>query len=121
VATVSSDTSDPDLSNNTATFTQLVGPSADVGITKLALESGSATPLTTPVAPGGTFDYQLTVTNSGPSPAANVVVSDTLPTGITLSAAAPGCVPGAGSGGTITCTIGRSPRAQRRQSRSTSP
>jgi uncharacterized repeat protein (TIGR01451 family) len=106
VATVSSNTSDPDLSNNTATFTQLVGPSADVGITKLALESGSATPLTTPVAPGGTFDYQLTVTNSGPSPAANVVVSDTLPTGITLSAAAPGCVPGAGSGGTIICTIG---------------
>ena len=106
VATVSSNTSDPDLSNNTATFTQLIVPSADVGITKLALESGSTTPLTTPVAPGGTFDYQLTVTNSGPSPAANVVVRDTLPTDITLMATAPGCAPGAGSGGAITCTVG---------------
>ncbi len=106
VATVSSDTADPDLTNNTATFTQLVVPSADVGITKLALVSGTTTPLTTPVAPGGTFDYQLTVTNSGPSPAANVVVMDTLPTDITLTATAPGCAPGAGSGGTITCTIG---------------
>ncbi len=106
VATVSSNTSDPDLSNNTATFMQLVVPSADVGITKLALESGTTTPLTAPVAPGGTFDYQLTVTNSGPSPAAGVVVTDTLPTNITLTATAPGCTPGAGSGGTITCTIG---------------
>jgi large repetitive protein len=106
VATVSSNTSDPDLSNNTATFTQLVVPSADVGITKLALRSGNTTPLTTPVPPGGTFDYQLTVTNSGPSPAVGVAVSDTLPTDITLLATAPGCAPGAGSGGTITCTIG---------------
>ena len=105
-ATVSSNTADPDLSNNTATFDQLVGPAADLTLTKRALQSDDATPLTNPVAVGGTFDYQLSVTNNGPSAADNVVVTDTLPTGITLAATVSGCTPGAPSGGLITCSIG---------------
>ena len=105
-ASVSSDTDDPDLTNNSATFTQLIAPAADLSITKQALANDHVTPITAPVAPGGTFDYRLTVTNDGPSDASNVVVTDALPADLTLSAAVPTCQPGAGSGGTITCTLG---------------
>ena len=90
MATVSSDTADPDLTNNTATFKQLVVPSADVGITKLALGERRHDAADDPRGTvGGTFDYQLTVTNSGPSAANAVTVTDTLPTNITLVAATP--------------------------------
>jgi uncharacterized repeat protein (TIGR01451 family) len=104
-AVVSSLSVDPDQSNNADATSQLIAPAADVAITKRALESDDATPLTGPVPPGGTFDYQLTVTNAGPSPASAVQLTDTLATGLTLLAAVPGCSPGAGSGGTITCTV----------------
>ena len=102
---VSSNTADPNLANNTATVSQLIAPSADVGITKRALASDDETTLTGPVEPGGSFDYQLVVTNAGPSSAASVSVTDTLASGITLAETVPGCTPGVGSGGTITCTI----------------
>jgi uncharacterized repeat protein (TIGR01451 family) len=104
-AIVSSNTADPDLSNNTATFNQLVSPAADLTITKHALLSDHVTPVTNPLTVGDTFDYQIGVINHGPSPAVAVQVTDTLPAGITLAAAVPGCAPGAGAGGTITCTI----------------
>jgi len=108
-ATVTSNTGDPDQTNNTATFSQVIGPVADVAISKQALESDGTTPVTTPLAVGNTFIYALTVTNHGPDAADVVTVTDTLPTGLTLAAAAPGCTPGAGSGGTITCTLGTVP------------
>ncbi len=44
-ATVSSNTADPDLTNNTATFGQLIGPVADLTIAKAALQSDGTTPL----------------------------------------------------------------------------
>ncbi|HWQ35439.1 MAG TPA: DUF11 domain-containing protein, partial [Blastocatellia bacterium] len=61
---------------------------------------------------GTEFDYTITVTNNGPSTAAMVSVTDTLPPSQTLAAVpdlsgAPGfvCTPDAvGSGGVITCT-----------------
>ena len=105
-ASVSSDTADPDLTNNSATFTQLIAPAADLSITKQALANDHVTPITAPVAPGGTFDYRLTVANNGPNDASGVVVTDTLPLDLTLSATVPGCLPGSGSGGAITCTLG---------------
>ena len=37
-----------------------------------------------PVTPGGNFNYTITVTNAGPSNAANVSLSDTLPAGTTF-------------------------------------
>ncbi len=43
-----------------------------------------------PVASGGTIIYTIDVTNSGPSVAANVVATETLPAGVTLVATA-GC------------------------------
>ncbi len=105
-ATVTSNTGDPDQTNNAATFNQVVGPIADVAISKQALESDGTTPVTTPLAVGDTFIYALTVTNNGPSAADAVTVTDTLPAGLTLAATASGCTPGVGSGGTITCALG---------------
>ena len=48
-ATVSSNTADPDLTNNTATFNQLIGPVADVAIAKAAFLSDGVTPVTNPL------------------------------------------------------------------------
>jgi hypothetical protein len=62
--------------------------------------------ITNPLLVQSPFQYQLLVTNNGPDAATNVSVTDSLPAGITLSSATPGCSPGAGSGGTITCTLG---------------
>ncbi len=42
-----------------------------------------------PVVAGGVLTYTLTVHNAGPSAALNVIVSDTLPAGLTFVAAAP--------------------------------
>ena len=66
-ATVGSNTADPDLTNNTATFNQLVGPVADVAIAKAAFLSDGMTPVTNPLQVGNTFIYRLTITNNGPS------------------------------------------------------
>ena len=107
-ATVSSNTGDPDLSNNTDTVNQPIGPVADVSITKAAFLSDGTTPVTNPLAVGDTFIYRLIVTNTGPSDATGVAVSDTLPAGTTLIAPVP-----AGCTGTtaITCTVGTIPAA----------
>ncbi len=105
-ATVSSNTGDPDLSNNTDTLNQFIGPVADVGITKSAFMSDGATPVTNPLTVGDTFIYRLIVTNDGSSAAANVTVNDTLPTGMTLVAPIPaGCVFNATTN-RVACTVG---------------
>lgn len=95
-AGVSSDTADNNNSNNLATTTTLVIASADLSITK--------TDSPDPVFAGANLTYVLTVTNSGPSWARNVVVSDTLPGSVTfLSASISG-----GSGG-VCSALGGSP------------
>ncbi len=65
-----STTSDANPGNNWARVTTTVVPIADLEVTK----SGPAT-----VNAGGNVTYTLTISNKGPSPAANVVLSDTLP------------------------------------------
>lgn len=60
-----------------------------------------------PVAPSGTLSYTLAVTNNGPADAANVVVEDTLPTGMvyvsgTTNAPGTSC---AEAGGVVTCNL----------------
>lgn len=63
----------------TSVFTII--PVSDLGLTK----SG---PSTTPA--GGNFNYTLTVTNLGPSPASSITVTDTLPAAVTFVSAASG-------------------------------
>jgi uncharacterized repeat protein (TIGR01451 family) len=42
-----------------------------------------------PVMPGGVLTYTLVISNAGPANAANVVVTDTLPAGVTFASAVP--------------------------------
>ena len=95
-ATVSATTADPNPANNTATADTAVTPFADVSITK----TGPAS------APAGTgVTYQLAVTNNGPSDAANLSVTDTLPTGVTfVSAAGTGWTCTNSGNVSVTCT-----------------
>jgi uncharacterized repeat protein (TIGR01451 family) len=76
-ATVTSDTYDPDTSNNTATDGIQVNGEADLALTK------TATP--DPVVAGTTLTYDLEVTNNGPSKAVNVVIEDVMPAGVTIN------------------------------------
>lgn len=102
-ATVSSTTSDPNLTNNSSTSTATITTSADLAVTK----SGPAT---------GTGDtdatYTLTVTNNGPATAVNVVLADALPANTTFVSEAQTSgptftctTPAAGATGTVSCTI----------------
>jgi len=92
---------DPTPGNNSATDTDTVAASADLSVTK--------TDAFDPAAGGINFNYTITVTNAGPSPAASVSLSDTLPAGTTFVAlSSPGgwscTTPAVGAGGTVTCT-----------------
>ena len=80
-ATVTSQGSDdPNPNNNTASLTTTIDPSADLAL-PLAGSPGTVTV-------GDTVTYTLTATNSGPSDADDVVVTDTLPLDITSSVTA---------------------------------
>jgi len=87
-AFISSDTADPDLSNNGATSPgPTVGPgSADVRLTK-----GFAASQDEVIVPGDTVDYLLTLDNAGPSVARNVVVTDQLPPELAFVSSDDGC------------------------------
>jgi uncharacterized repeat protein (TIGR01451 family) len=56
-----------------------------------------------PVTAGQTLTYTLSITNNGPSDATGVVITDTLPAGVTFNFASAGCTE---SGGLVTCNIG---------------
>jgi uncharacterized repeat protein (TIGR01451 family) len=87
-ATVSTDSFDPDLSNNASTVVTAIRQSADVWIVK----SGPAT-----VVASTNLTYTMTVVNAGPSTASNVVLTETLPAGTTLASS---------SCGSTTCILG---------------
>ena len=74
-ASVSSATADPQEGNNTATAVIAVSASADLSLRK-SVEPHE-------VAPGGTVTYTLDITNNGPSAAEEVLLSDSLPDGLT--------------------------------------
>ena len=74
-ATVSSDSLDADLSNNTSSVTTEVDPACDLAV--------QVTADTDVAANGVPFNYTVTVTNNGPCDASGVVLSDTLPAGVT--------------------------------------
>jgi uncharacterized repeat protein (TIGR01451 family) len=98
--TVGSAVSDPTSSNNTATSTDTVtSPTqADLSINK----SGAPEP----VNQGDTLTYTLTVANNGSATAANVVVSDPLPSAVSYQSSSATQGTCSQASGTVTCNIG---------------
>lgn len=74
-AIVTSDTPDPDLTNNTANILVPIASFADLSISKTADS--------TSVAPGQQITYTLTAKNLGPNTADNVIIKDILSTNLT--------------------------------------
>jgi uncharacterized repeat protein (TIGR01451 family) len=98
-ANVSATTNDPNGGNNSSTTTATVAPTADLAITK----SGPST-----VTIGSNATYTVVVTNNGPSDAANVTLTDTLPPNTTFVSANQTTGPSfncSNTTTTITCTI----------------
>jgi uncharacterized repeat protein (TIGR01451 family) len=87
---------DPTPGNDSATDADTIAASADLAVTKVDTPD--------PVLPGGNITYTITVTNNGPSTAASVSLSDTLPAGTTFvslpSVAGWSCTTGA----TVSCS-----------------
>lgn len=75
-AVVSSDTPDPDTTNNRAVDSIAVEALANLGIDK------SDSP--DPVVAGTDLTYTVSVTNNGPSTAVNVVIEDVVPADVTI-------------------------------------
>jgi gliding motility-associated-like protein/uncharacterized repeat protein (TIGR01451 family) len=78
---VTTPTEDPEPECTTCTTPPLTpDPQADIVTVKVVSEAGKTT-----YTPGESVDYTITVTNNGPSDAASVNVSDTAPTGTTIT------------------------------------
>ncbi|MGE0882031.1 MAG: beta strand repeat-containing protein [Blastocatellales bacterium] len=90
-------TTDPESGNNSSTVVSTLQPQSDLSITKVANASV--------IRAGDQVTYTITAKNNGPSVADNVVVTDPLPTGVTLVSAT--TTKGTCSGTTtVTCNIG---------------
>jgi uncharacterized repeat protein (TIGR01451 family) len=96
MASLTSSTPDDDITDNADEAETTVETEADLAVDKVDLSD--------PVEPGEGFLYQINVTNHGVSDAQDVVLVDTLGTGLTFSTASPGCTGQSGSP-TITCTL----------------
>jgi len=88
---------DPDLSNNTTIAETTIVPVADLSIS----QSNSLNPANI----GATLNYELSVSNAGPSPATAVTVTDTLPAGVIYSSAIPGRGSCAEAEGIVVCNL----------------
>jgi uncharacterized repeat protein (TIGR01451 family) len=95
-AVVGPDTIDPDPTNNTASASVAIDPTATLAIEKTAS--------VTAAQPGDTFSYDILVSNAGPARRDGVVISDAVPPGLvaqTWTCAGSGgavCSASAGSG-----------------------
>ncbi|NOZ28510.1 MAG: DUF11 domain-containing protein, partial [Chloroflexi bacterium] len=88
----------PNAENNAATEDTIVVSQADLSITK--------TDEPDPVIAGESLTYTLTITNAGPSDAAGVVVTDTLPTGGIFDSATPSQGTCSEVEGVVVCDLG---------------
>lgn len=101
MVSVTGDENDPDTNNNSDTENTAVDPvpqSADLSIVK------SDSP--DPVIVNQPLTYTLTVTDTGPDTATNVVVTDTLPAGAVFDSATSGQGSCSEAAGTVTCNLG---------------
>ncbi len=89
---------DPTPGNNSATDTDTVAVVANLALAKT---DGNTT-----YTPGGTATYSVTATNSGPSNAVSVSVTDNLPSGMTLTATATCIATGSATCGSISGIAG---------------
>jgi LPXTG-site transpeptidase (sortase) family protein len=97
-ASVDSSTADPDDTNNTDQDAADVEPSADLSVTKVASAD--------PVPVGSPFTYTISVSNAGPSAAADVQVADVLPSGFSFASADPSQGSCADVAGVVVCSLG---------------
>ena len=97
IAVVSATTADPNTANNTASAVSTSQAQADLSLTKSASDS--------PVA-GGPITYTLTARNAGPSTATAVVVTDTVPAGVTVTSATGGGITCTTAGAVVSCPVG---------------
>ncbi len=97
-ATVSGSTTDPNSANNSASTSTTVNAAADLSITI----SDSPDPVTV----NSNLTYGISVTNSGPSAATGVRITDPLPAGATFVSASASQGSCSNSSGTVTCNIG---------------
>ena len=96
-ASVSADQVDPDIGNNSAGGTLMVGPAADLAI------AGTG-PVA--VAAGASASYAWTVTNDGLDDGTGVALSDVLPAGMTFVSAVSDQGSCSDTGQAISCSLG---------------
>jgi len=94
-ASVSADQKDDDPGDNIASEITTVATQTDILIAKSDLMD--------PVLAGETILYQIIITNTGPSAAENVVITDQIPVSTTFTGASPLCTE---SGGLVICQMG---------------
>ncbi|HZX08670.1 DUF7507 domain-containing protein, partial [Kribbella sp.] len=97
-ATVSSQTPDPNDSNNSSTAETKLTTAADLSITKTVKPS--------PLVAGGEALYTLTVHNAGPSTAQRVSVTDAVPSGLSVLEATSADGTCTTANATVTCALG---------------
>ncbi|HEY7044610.1 MAG TPA: hypothetical protein VH419_13150 [Nocardioidaceae bacterium] len=93
-ATAGADSLDPAPDDNTSTVTAPITSEVDLAVRI----TGPAK-----VQAGGTADFHIGYSNRGPSNATDVVITDTLPAGLTVPNPPAGCTI---SGRTLTCNVG---------------
>ncbi|WP_134765679.1 DUF11 domain-containing protein, partial [Nocardioides sp. 1609] len=108
-ATASSTTGDPAPGNNTSTVTDTVRADAGVSVTKTRTAPASG-----PIVPGRPVSWLVTITNTGPSVAREVTVSDDVAdtlTGVTTTVvgAPAGTACQVGAANLVTCALGDLP------------
>ncbi|MDP6716326.1 MAG: hypothetical protein QF368_17130, partial [SAR202 cluster bacterium] len=94
-ATVDGDQSDPVSSNDSATEVTTVTALADLNVSKVENSD--------PVTPGSNLSYTITVQNGGPSTSTNVMLTDSLPAGVSYIVTSNGCVE---TNGVVSCALG---------------
>ena len=97
-ASVIGNETDPVPANNTDDATAIVGPAADLRLTK------TVTPASQPRNRIAT--YTLVIVNDGPSTAADATLTDTLPAGVEFVSSSPDAPTCQHAAGTITCDLG---------------